>query len=114
MRTADYVLSALADIRVGRARLTIEAPTVFLDAIEELTRVLITAPGGGDSVHIASWYTHERTSALAQFVDAACSGLPSVADELEAGWIGDMRVVDRSRGEMAVARSEKDLLWRVS
>ena len=34
---------------------------VFLDAVEELARVLITAPRGGESVQIAIWHRHERT-----------------------------------------------------
>jgi hypothetical protein len=111
---AHHVLSALADIREGRVRLTDEERTVFLDAIEELARVLIDAPRGGDSLQIAIWYTHERAPALARLVDAARPGQPSLVEELEVGRLEAARVVRRLRDEVGGARSQKDLLWRVS
>jgi len=41
---ADNVLSARADIREGRARPTAEEQMSFFDAVDELARVLMTAP----------------------------------------------------------------------
>ena len=101
--TADDVLSTIADIRAGRVRLTAEEQMVFLDAVAELARVLITAPRGGDSVQIAIWHTHERTPALAQLAAAARPRQPSLAQELEAARVEDLHVVRQLRAELAVA-----------
>jgi hypothetical protein len=99
----DDVFSAIADIRDGRVRLTAEEQMVFLDAVEELARVLITAPRGGESVQIAIWHRHERTPALAQLADAARPGQASLAQELEAARVEDLHVVRQLRAELAVA-----------
>jgi hypothetical protein len=45
---ADNALSPLDDIREGCVRLTAEEQILFLDAVEELVRVLITAPHGSE------------------------------------------------------------------
>ena len=101
--TADDILSAVADLKEGRVRLTAQEQTAFLEAVEEIARVLITAPRGGDRVQIAIWHTHERTPALAQLADAARPGQPSLAHELEAARKEELRIVRQLRGELAVA-----------
>lgn len=87
---------------------------VFLDAIEELARVLIAAPHHGDSLQIAIWHTHERTPALARFVDAARPRQPSLARELEADRLEDALIVRQLRDDPALASSENYLQWRAS
>jgi hypothetical protein len=101
---AGDVLSALADIREGRVRLTAEEQVAFLDAVEQLACVLIDAPRGGDRLQTAIWHTHERAPALAQLVDAARPGRPSLARELEAARVEELRVVRQLRADLAVAR----------
>jgi len=101
---AGDVLSALADVREGRVRLTAEEQSAFLDAVERLACVLIDAPRGGDSLQSAIWHAHERTPALAQLVDAARPGRPSLARELEAARVEELRVVRQLRADLAVAR----------
>ncbi len=101
---ADNVFDALADIKAGRVRLTPEQQIAFLEAIEELVRVLIAAPHGGDSLQLAIWQTHERTPALARLADAARPGQPSFAEELEAARIAEVRIVRQLQADL-------DPLW---
>jgi hypothetical protein len=87
------LLHALTDVREGRVQLTAEQQLEFLDAVEELARVLIGAPRGGDGAQNAIWYRHERTPALARLADAARPQEPSLARELEAARVEDARIV---------------------
>ncbi len=97
---ANDVFSALADIREGRVVLTAEQTIAFLDAVQELARVLIIAPRGGDIADNAIWHAHERMPALARFADASRPGQPSLAAELEAARADEVRIVRQLRADL--------------
>jgi hypothetical protein len=99
--TAHYVLSALADIREGRVTLAPAQQAEFLKAVEELARVMLDAPRGGDAVQIAIWHRHERTPALARLADAARPGEPSMLAELESARREEMELLRELQAQIA-------------
>jgi hypothetical protein len=90
--TPDDVLCALSDLRDERIRLSRDQWQQFIDAVEEVVRVMLVAPRS-DTTQLTIWHTHERLPALAGLADAARPGQPSLADELWARQLDEIRVV---------------------
>ena len=92
MLTNESVFSALADLREGRVHLDRDQQADFIAAVEEVVRVVLTAPHGTDAFEHGVWQRFERAPALAKLADAARPGQPSLVDELDAERAEDARV----------------------
>ena len=104
MLSNETVFNALADVREGRIHLNRNQQADFIAAVEEVARVLLTAPQGNDAFEHGLWQRFERTPALAKLADAARPGQPSLVDELDAERVEDARVVRQLQARIHAGR----------